>query len=177
MAQQQPVSAQQVSLPMRDRADVAMKEFIASWVSSNLGLPRVDSLPSIQFVHYALIAEMNLGRASQPIEQALVSELVDDDSLPLSYRLMSHYDSGSKIIFLPANWKPYDPSHFSLFVREMTRHIQNVADVGRDCPQIRAGVAYSAQRKWLSDHGRSLEREFGIAPEMVNIMSQCLPLP
>jgi hypothetical protein len=65
-------------------------------------------------------------------------------------------------------WNPETAGGQSILVHQIVYHLQNLASLKYECPQARARVAYEAQMRWLGRTGRTLEREFGIDPEVLS---------
>ncbi len=55
----------------------------------------------------------------------------------------------------------------------MVHHLQNVGGLKYECPQAREKLAFVAQERWLRMYGTDLEKEFGIDPFSLLVLSNC----
>ena len=88
--------------------------------------------------------------------------------------IVAVYDTLSRTVYLPENWRGESPADQSILVHELVHHLQNIAGTKFECPAAREKAAYLAQDKWLSRFGKTLENEFDVDMFTVVVMSACM---
>lgn len=129
------------------------------WISAQTGLPMVAP-PQLAVADPVKIHQMVYGPQSKP-----------SDSL----RVVATYRNDLETIYLPPG-KFSDPVYLSVLIHELTHHMQWKSAKYPDypCPQAREREAYDVQAKWLALDGRTLEKDVGVGPILLFIMTSCL---
>jgi len=117
----------------------ALSEAIASWLSVNFGLPMMHHPPRIVYAPAADIAPFRARSSS---------------GIVIAAEIPSFYAGHSQTIFLPQGWNGSTPIALSVFVREMTHHLQKEANNAYRCtPSNDDKFALAVQRRWLAMFG------------------------
>lgn len=144
---------------------------IVLWLSANYGLPADMRHPRIEFVPSDQLADLRLHPA-RPAHAAPEGGR-DTAVQPTQHDIEGIYLDTAMTIYLPLGWNERSLKDVSVLVHEMVHHLQSFTTERYDCPQQREKLAYKAQEKWLQEHGKSLEGEFGLDPFSVFAKSLC----
>ena len=154
-----------------DAAQTAKSLFdeVIVWISANFDLPAKSDRPLIRF---ATQTEMRRIRIADRMRwRGFVQE---EPAAENERNIVAIYDTSSRTIYLPENWRGESPADQSILVHEMVHHLQNLAGVKFECPAAREKTAYLAQDKWLARFGKSLENDFDVDMFTVVISSACM---
>jgi hypothetical protein len=147
----------------------ALLRTIASWLSSEIGLPLIDELPAIAFASPRQIEALrHLHLSPGDAGNAHLHAPVDDPEIIAIYR------DDVRTIYLPEGWSGRTPQELSILVHEMVHHVQNVAELRFACPEHREKSAFEAQALFLALFDTDLEAEFGIDPFTLLVRTNCL---
>jgi hypothetical protein len=154
-----------------DAAQMAKSLFdeVIVWISANFDLPAKSDRPQIRFVTQTEM--MRIRTADRMRWRGFVQE---EPAAENERNVVAIYDTSSRTIYLPENWRGESPADQSILVHEMVHHLQNLAGVKFECPAAREKTAYLAQDKWLARFGKSLENDFGVDMFTVVISSACM---
>jgi hypothetical protein len=134
---------------------------IVLWLSANFDLPATYQHPRIEFASPASI----VGLHSQNFPRSMTGNL--------SREIVAVYGIETDTIYLPEKWVESNPVHLSMLVHEMTHSLQKKANLKYECDQESERVAYEAQERWLRLFGKSLEKDFGIDPLLLLVLTNC----
>jgi hypothetical protein len=134
---------------------------IVSWLTENFDLPPIYNRPEI------LISVAT--KLTAPDSR----DLGEPPSSARRIPAIGFYDDATRRVHVGDGWNPETAGGQSILVHQIVYHLQNLAGLKYECPQARARVAYEAQMRWLGRTGRTLEREFGIDPEVLLLSTEC----
>ena len=134
----------------------ALLATIVTWLALNYGLPATYTFPTIQYL---------------PEAEIYKARYRDTNGRYLP--VIAVYNSPDRAILLPQSWTPVSPVDVSILVHEMVHHLQNEASVKYPCNEAREATAYSAQEKWLNQHGTNLQKEFGMNLLALKVLTNC----
>lgn len=147
----------------------SLSEEVIVWISTNFDLPAKSDRPQIRFANQTEMMRIRI--ADRMRWRGYVQ---DEPAAENERNVVAIYDTSSRTIYLPENWRGESPADQSIFVHEMVHHLQNLAGVKFECPAAREKAAYLAQDKWLARFGKSLENEFDVDMFTVVISSACM---
>ena len=139
---------------------------IVVWLFANFGLPANYDFPRIERMPSTAMTNLRYQGLSAEQRQAM--------SIDQLQQVMSLYSDEEKTIYLLPEWTGRTPAELSILVHEMVHHSQNLSHADYVCPAEREKLAYQAQEKWLVQHSKSLESEFGLDRMSVFVMSRCM---
>ncbi len=145
---------------------------IASWLSSNFGLPGTQRLPQVEFARQATLTAMRYGSASAI--RRYDNEIHNHIPTKVRREVVAVYDDSTETIFLTNGWSDARPVDVSVLVHEMVHHLQNLGKLRYECPAAREKLAYLAQDRWLRLFGKTLEKEFDADPMTVLVTTTCM---
>ncbi len=131
---------------------------LSIWLSASHGLADIQTAPRVRFVEQRQIAALRYGRA----------DIADVDEV------VAVYEPLTRTIVLPVAWDAGDPADLSVLVHEIVHHLQREAGALHRCPEEGEEMAYTAQERWLSQFGLSLEESFGIDAFSLRMRTNCL---
>ena len=155
------------------RVEVVLRSIqaIATWLSTEFGIPELARFPLIEFATFERLAMLRYSGSSQPLA---------DNNLPLnglaalSLDTVAIYLDTESTIYLSTAWTGHSPADSSVLVHEMVHHQQNLVSEKFECPQEREKLAYAAQERWLARFGRSLEADFKLDGFSLLPKTRCL---
>ena len=142
---------------------------VIAWISANFDLPAKSDPPQIRF---ATQTEMMRIRIADRMRWHGFFQ--EEPAAENERNVVAIYDTSSRTIYLPENWRGESPADQSILVHEMVHHLQNLAGVKFECPAAREKTAYLAQDKWLARFGKSLENDFDVDMFTVVTSSACM---
>ena len=154
-----------------DAAQTAKSLFdeVIVWISANFDLPAKSDRPLIRFATQTEMMRIRI--ADRMRWRGFVQE---EPAAENERSVVAIYDTSSRTIYLPENWRGESAADQSILVHEMVHHLQNLAGVKFECPAAREKTAYLAQDKWLARFGKSLENDFDVDMFTVVISSACM---
>jgi uncharacterized protein DUF6647 len=147
----------------------SLSEEVIVWISANFDLPAKSDRPQIRFATQSEMMRIRI--ADRMRWRGYVQE---EPAAENERNVVAIYDTSSRTIYLPENWRGESPADQSILVHEMVHHLQNLAGVKFECPAAREKAAYLAQDKWLARIGKSLESDFDVDMFTVVISSACM---
>lgn len=147
----------------------SLSEEVIVWISANFDLPANSDRPQIQFATQTEMMRIRI--ADRMRWRGYVQE---EPAAENERSVVAIYDTSSRTIYLPENWRGESATDQSILVHEMVHHLQNLAGVKFECPAAREKAAYLAQDKWLARFGKSLESDFDVDMFTVVISSACM---
>lgn len=147
-----------------------MLDGIVRWLSAEFDLPENYSHPNIVFSSPLKLMAMRY-RSFLPVQQ---SQMDGGGGAGVMREVVAIYDDRAKAIHLTAAWSGATASEQSVLVHEMVHHLQNLGKRTYECPAAREKLAYEAQDRWLTQHGKSLEAEFDIDMMTLLVSSSCM---
>lgn len=155
--------------PRPARIDPSMLTAIVSWLSATYDLPSNDRLPGVAFVPGKAMAALRHATTESPDRVPPQRPSTDGHASDL----VSLYDDGDRIIYLPLDWSGGTAAELSMLVHEMVHHLQNAAGLIFACPESREKLAYAAQRDWLALSGRDFFEVFETDPFSLMVRTEC----
>ncbi len=119
---------------------------MATWISFEFDLPRVDDLPDIAFAPAMRMAGLRYRDVPSDRWNGNPAETVVGGFRP---EILAVYDDEAQTIYLPEAWTGETPADLSILVHEMVHHIQNLAGISYECPEAREALAFAAQENGL----------------------------
>jgi hypothetical protein len=144
---------------------------IATWLSTEFGLPPLDQYPRIELVPPERMAMLRYAGSSQALAP---SKLPPNRLVALSQDTVAIYMDAERTIYLSTTWTGNSPADLSVLVHEMVHHQQNLTGEKFECPQEREKLAYAAQERWLTRFGHSLEADFELDGFSLLAKTRCL---
>ena len=135
----------------------ALLTAIVTWLSANFGLPANYDHPRVAVMTEAQVTTLRYGT----------------DHLSDGRAVVAVYNNATHSVALTNSWAGRTPAELSVLVHEMVHHLQNKANLTYPCPAAREALAYAAQAKWLGQFGSDLEKEFGIDPMTLKLVTSC----
>ena len=131
---------------------------IALWVSKEFGLSTIQRYPEIAIVSSDVI----IGLRYKGLLPSTGQEMAAGAAMarPQTNDTLAIYSDREQTIYLAEGWSGGTAAGLSILVHEMVHHFQNVLGVKHECPQEREKLAYTAQDRWLSLFGHTLETDF-----------------
>ena len=147
----------------------SLSEEVIPWISTNFDLPTNSDRPQIRFATQTEMMRIRI--ADRMRWRGYVQE---EPAAENERNVVAIYDTSTRTIYLPDNWRGESPAEQSILVHEMVHHLQNLAGLKFECPAAREKAAYLAQDKWLARFGKSLESDFDVDMFTVVISSACM---
>jgi hypothetical protein len=168
-----PVSAAAEFRPNATRSMEALLTEIATWLSTDFGLPAIEDRPRVEFASPMKLMAM---RYNGMLPNQWREDSMRDPAMQAAQarEVVAVYHDKTRTIFLPDAWTGTTPAELSVLVHEMVHHLQNLAGLAYVCPAAREKPAYLAQDQWLKLHGLDLETEFEIDKFTLLVSSACL---
>jgi hypothetical protein len=159
--------------PDKTRAMEGLLTKIATWLSTDFGLPAIGDQPRVEFASPMKLIAM---RYKGMLPDQWREDGMRDPAMQAAQArdVVAVYSDASRTIFLPDAWTGTTPAELSVLVHEMVHHLQNSAGLSYECPAAREKPAYLAQDQWLKLHGLDLETEFEIDKFTLLVSSACL---
>lgn len=154
-----------------ENPNVALLRSAADWISSVFDLAPLHALPEIR--------RFPSGQYAFVSKSGIASDRVLDTTV-VNYRqsgreIAAYYDDSTRTIYLPESWDGSTPAQMSILVHATAHHFQRVYRKYYDCPQERKALPYEAQERWLGLYDRRLREDFAIAPDVLMLITQCVP--
>jgi len=135
----------------------ALMTAIVTWLSVNFGMPAIYDHPNIVLMPQAEVTMLRYG----------TNQLQDGRAV------IAVYNDARHSVAMVDTWNGRTAAELSVLVHEMVHHLQNRAALTYPCPAARERLAYAAQEKWLGQFGSNLEKEFGIDPMTLKLVTSC----
>jgi hypothetical protein len=154
------------------RADRALLDALAAWVSAELDLPQIIDMPEVKLASPRELVLVRIGRAQH---QTLASSAVDSGAATPHHQheIVALYEDATRTIYLQEGWSGATSAELSILVHEMTHHVQNLAGLRYECAEAREKLAYMAQAQWLALFGQTLAGEFSTDPMTLLVRTVC----
>ena len=143
------------------------------WISAVTGF----SVPEIPHIKSATFAEMK--HISYDCDNVVPATKKVCADTSVGYKTLALYIESSETIYISNDfWWPSKKDQ-SILLHELVHHMQfanNYQKTTESCgrPDLEA-QAYSVQSEWLKTHGMSLEKDIGIGPLYLYIITTCIP--
>ena len=143
------------------------------WISAVTGF----SVPEIPHIKSATFAEMK--HISYDCDNVVPATKKVCADTSVGYKTLALYIESSETIYISNDfWWPSKKDQ-SILLHELVHHMQfanNYQKTTESCKRsVLEAQAYSVQSEWLKTHGMSLEKDIGIGPLYLYIITTCIP--
>ena len=143
---------------------------VVKWLAVEFGLPELYAHPRIAFASPLKLMAMRY-KSLLPVQQ---TQMESAGNASVMREVVAIYDDRALTIHLPESWTGASVTERSVLVHEMVHHLQNLGKLAYECPAAREKIAYEAQGRFLSQHGKSLEEEFDVDMMTLLVSSSCM---
>jgi len=143
------------------------------WISAVTGF----SVPEIPHIKSATFAEMK--HLSYDCDNIISSNKDVCKDTSVGGKTLALYMESSETIYLSNDFSWTSKKDQSILLHELVHHMQfanNYQKTTESCKRsVLEAQAYSVQSEWLKTYGMSLEKDIGLGPLYLYIITTCFP--